>query len=402
MSPGAVGGVAPLDPLDIATGIVLGAERRPAPLPPAGDEPALAALERAVLPALRRAPCLVSFSGGQDSSAVLAAAARVARREGLPDPIPATNRFPAVPAADESAWQEQVVAHLGLRDWVRLAWDDELDVTGPYAQRVLRERGLPWPFNVHFHLPLLERAGEGSVLTGIGGDELFTAACGPLGGRRPRALARTAFELAPHAVRRPVIARRRALTLPWLTAAGNAAATAAAAEHDAAEPRALAARLPWARGLRSLAVGPRWLEAVAGMTRAQIVNPLLDPGVWAAVGREAGRGGFDSRRHGMQRLAGALLPPELVQRREKASFDGAFFTATARAAAGAWTGGGVPAELVDEAALAAQWREAEPMAQSYTLLQAAWLASADRGHEQLDRLGERVPAAGPPERQHGK
>ena len=60
---------------------------------PAGT--ALAALEAAIMPALLRSPCLVSFSGGRDSSAVLAVAARLARGAGLADPIPITIRVPA-------------------------------------------------------------------------------------------------------------------------------------------------------------------------------------------------------------------------------------------------------------------------------------------------------------------
>ena len=77
------------------------------------------ALERAILPALLRPPCLVSFSGGRDSAAVLAVATALARREGLPAPIPATNVFPAADDSDETAWQELIVRHLGLSEWVR-------------------------------------------------------------------------------------------------------------------------------------------------------------------------------------------------------------------------------------------------------------------------------------------
>ena len=389
-----------LGALDVATGIVMGASRRPGPLPNPRSRSPLEALERAVLPGLLRPPCLVSFSGGRDSSAVLAAAVRVARREGLPDPVPATNRFRAAPAAAEDRWQELVIAHLGLGDWLRLSFDRELDVLGPFARRVLRRHGLLWPFNAHFHLPILDAADGGSVLTGIGGDELFTAACGPLGGRRPRAVARTLFELAPHAVRRPVLARRSPLELPWLTRKGARAATAAAAAHDAAEPRPVRRKLAWARGMRSLAIGPAALAEVASGAGAQLLNPLLDRGLWAAMADAAGPRGFDGRRHGMRVLAGALLPEELIARPGKASFDEVFFTAGARAEAAAWTGGGVPEALVDEATLAAEWARPAPMAQSFTLLQSAWLASADRGQEPLGRVRERVPAPRTAQPQH--
>src|SRR6266511_4657791 len=161
-----------LDPLEVATGLVVGlgpeleliscAQTRETPLQ---------ALERAVLPALRRAPCLVSFSGGRDSSVVLAVAVTVARKEGLPLPIPATNRFPDATATDESEWQERVVLHLGLDEWIRLDHRDELDCVGPVAADVLTRHGLLWPFNAYFHVPLFRLAAGGSVLTGVGGDE---------------------------------------------------------------------------------------------------------------------------------------------------------------------------------------------------------------------------------------
>ena len=93
-------------PFDIASGTVLGVG--PPTLravPPVAPDP-LAALGRAVLPALRRPPCVVSFSGGLDSS-VLAVAVRMARWEGLPDPVPVTWRFTGAPRADESSWQTE-------------------------------------------------------------------------------------------------------------------------------------------------------------------------------------------------------------------------------------------------------------------------------------------------------
>ena len=51
------------------------------------------AMERVLREALQRAPCIVAFSGGRDSSAVLALAVDLARREGLQEPLPVTRRF---------------------------------------------------------------------------------------------------------------------------------------------------------------------------------------------------------------------------------------------------------------------------------------------------------------------
>ncbi|MGH3092626.1 MAG: hypothetical protein ACRDOG_09935, partial [Gaiellaceae bacterium] len=75
---GAVG----LSPLEIAAGVVFGSERRRS-LPRTRRSPRHS-LEDAVRPALLRPPCAVSFSGGRDSSLVLAVAAHVARSDGLP------------------------------------------------------------------------------------------------------------------------------------------------------------------------------------------------------------------------------------------------------------------------------------------------------------------------------
>ena len=151
-------------------------------------------------------------------------ATALARREGLPVPIPATNVFSSEQDADESSWQELLVRHLGLTEWIRLEYTDELDLIGPYAQRVLKAHGLLWPANVHFHLPLLEAARGGAMLTGIGGDELFMAARRLRAAAvltravrpRPRDALSLALAFAPRRVRRAVIARRGSLEAPWL------------------------------------------------------------------------------------------------------------------------------------------------------------------------------------------
>ncbi len=358
---------------DLATGVVFGAPRRAPRLRGAAADPA-AALEAAVLPALRRAPCLVSFSGGRDSSAVLAVATRVARREGLPDPVPVTNRVAHARRADEAAWQESVVAHLGLSDWLRLEWADELDAVGPVARAVLERHGLLWPFNAYFHQPLLARAAGGSLLTGVGGDELFMACSRPAPGRvRGRLFAR-----APYAARRAALRRRRPWLLPWLTPEGVAAATGAAAAHAAGEPVPPARRLAWAREQRYLAVGVGSLARLAAAEGAAIAHPLLDRGLWAALAAAVGRRGFASRAEGVRRLVGDALPADLVERSDKACFDEVFCGPHAQAAAARYDGAGAPGGLVDAAALREHWSKPDPRPQSLLLLQAAALSQT--GH----------------------
>jgi len=82
---------------------------------------------------------VVAFSGGRDSSLLLAVAADLAAREGLEPPIALTFRYPGDPAADESSWQEFVVAHLRAAhlpfEWVCRDITTELDVIGPLRAR---------------------------------------------------------------------------------------------------------------------------------------------------------------------------------------------------------------------------------------------------------------------------
>ena len=122
-------------PLELASGMVRGTDPDVGPLPTV--DPGLtarAAFQDVMRRALSRPPCVVSFSGGRDSSAVLALAAHVARQDGLPLPIPVSQRFPESADPNEDEWQELVVRHLGLPDWVRSSFTDELDSIGPYAR----------------------------------------------------------------------------------------------------------------------------------------------------------------------------------------------------------------------------------------------------------------------------
>lgn len=139
--------------LEIAAGLLLGSDPTAGPLPRPSHLSARAELERSIQTALQRPPCIVAFPGGRDSSAMLALAASVARREQLPPPVAVTNRFPVVVEADETAWQERVIAYLGIQDWQRLEFADELDYVGPVAQDVLRRHGVMCPMNTYVPFP---------------------------------------------------------------------------------------------------------------------------------------------------------------------------------------------------------------------------------------------------------
>jgi hypothetical protein len=371
---------------------------------PAFDEVVtpLQALEREILPCLLRPPCLVSFSGGRDSSAVLAVAAAVARREGLAPPIPATNVFPEAPDTDETTWQERVVRHLGLTEWLRIQHADELDLIGPYAQRVLSTHGLVWPFNTHFHLPLLDEARGGSLLTGIGGDELFSAArrehvAALLAGGvhpGPRDPLRIAFAFAPHAVRRAVLARRQPMAFPWLHPSARKTAARSLADWSAEEPLGVRDRLAWLRRARYLDVVTSAFDLMASGGGVHLVHPLLSPYVWTQVAGSAGAVGFQSRTEAMRQIFTDVLPDQICARGSKARFDQVFWTARTRAYVDSWDGSGAPDRWVNPTALAEHWRGEAPLANSYVLLQATWLSSVKKVKQPSESVVRGAPAPG--------
>lgn len=375
-----------LRPIEVASGLVFGTEGPGSPAPAVPPDRIRPLLEDAVLPALRRAPCLVSFSGGRDSSCVLALAVYVARREGLQLPVPATLRFPGLPESDENEWQERVVGHLGLNDWVRLEPGSDVDALGPVAKDVMSRHGLLWPFNTYVHQPLVECARGGALLTGFGGDEILEHMrpdrLHAVIARRvtpvPRDILRVGLAVSPWRVRRSVLRRRSPLRLPWLTTSGHAALADSWATDEAREPRRLAARANWWPRRRALRVAMRSLSDLAAGEDVLLLSPLAAPGLAASVLADA-RLRFAARAGRLEAIFGSLLPHALYARASKASFNRAFFGAHARSFVERWQGEGVDVRLVDPVALRNAWHEPVPDGRTFTLLQHAWmLAEASR------------------------
>ncbi|MBB2901998.1 asparagine synthase (glutamine-hydrolyzing) [Kineococcus radiotolerans] len=388
-----------LTPLETTWGMPVGPDPGTAPLSlssprpargrPGGRSPLRAAVEAVVLPALRRPPCVVSFSGGRDSSTVLAVATAVARREGLPDPVPYSHRFPAVEDSREDGWQELVVRALGLSEWQRPTWTDELDVLGPHARTVLLRDGVLPPFNGHLHEPVFAAARGGSVLTGIGGDELFSQVS-----RYPvvRVAARRAplrWRSAPHLLfsataPRALRARRGARHLPvaydWLRPPTARALRRAVALDVAAEPlRWDVAAATWTWPGRVLQLPRRAKERMAAAHDVLVEHPFACALVLAAAAATWGWAGPRGRAGELLTHFGDLLPRELFTRETKAGFNGAFWAGPAAEFARGWTGGGVDPDLVDPRALHAQWTSPEPDLHTLTLLQQVWLAQHRAG-----------------------
>lgn len=375
-----------LTPLEVLWTVPFGRAGGVEPLPDV-RVPLRAALERSVLDALRRPPCLVSFSGGRDSSTVLAVASAVARKEGLDLPVPVTLRFPRVPTTDESDWQERVVRSLRLGDWTRLSFTDELDVGGDVARDVLRRLGVCAPFNLHFHSPVVELAGGGSVLTGVGGDELFSPVTRRTPYRllsrrwpvRPRALATATRELAPRRLRTWRAVRQVDMPYDWIRPAVLQRLRREVCAWGEREP------LSWSAAVRTtvwpgrrLQIHRDGLDRLGALHDVRIVSPFAEPEVLAAAANAWGAFGPRGRALELEATVGDLLPSDVLRRRTKSTFNGAFWSGPAREWARTWSGGGVAPELVDPATLQREWTGDDPDPHSFSLLHQALLDEISR------------------------
>jgi asparagine synthase (glutamine-hydrolysing) len=171
-----VGNVPGLTELDLACGAMLGYDGRPSlpdPVTVADPEGLRRLIGSQLIPALATGRCLVPFSGGRDSSAILALSAETARRQGLPDPIPVTLRFPEASRGGEAQAQELVVRRLGLAEWERIDIQSELEVLGPTARGVLRRLGILFPSTAYTLVPMLERASGGTLVVGTGSSDFY-------------------------------------------------------------------------------------------------------------------------------------------------------------------------------------------------------------------------------------
>jgi asparagine synthase (glutamine-hydrolysing) len=384
-------GPAPLSPVEIASGTVYGLEDVP-PLD-RSQEPSTPreAFEKVMVEALARPPCLISFSGGRDSSGLLALATHVARREGLPMPVPATLVVPGSEDANEDEWQEMVLRHLDIADRVCIeAVGDMLDAVGPVATELLQRHGLLLPFNTHFHWPIIEQAAGGTLVTGVGGDELGLLSAAATAEHflsywhRPRfgELLVVGLAVSPRWLRNRVYDRRARAELPaksWLTPDGRRLASKAIAEQDSAVP------LGWEAKVRRWLWPQRFFHAcfasfskLGNDADVRVVHPFAEPRVLDALARAGGFTGFGSRTELVQFLFGDLLPEALVSRRTKGFFDDALWTSTALSFARSWSGRGAP-ELVDVPALRDHWLHGDRYAQSILLLQQGWLTDHASG-----------------------
>jgi Asparagine synthase len=352
---------------EVLSNLPLGPDITAGPLPTYRGGTLTESLDEVILSALRRPPCVVSFSGGRDSSAVLAVAVDVARRQGLPEPIPVIMRHPNDPDSDETEWQELVLRHLRLDNAEILTVTAELDALGPLATEMLAREGLLWPANAFAHLPVIDIARGGTMLTGIGGDELLAP--------QPRLTRRhRLFLTAPRRVREAWLWS----TLPfsgfeWLRPQGRAMVRRAYARDEADEA------VGWERTIRrwyrsryfsAMATG---LPLVARGHDVTVVNPFIEETVLVQLVHLAGHDGFSSRAEATGRLFGHLLPEAVITRRTKATFGGELWGEATRRFATEWSGDGLDRTIVDAARLRRELLADEPDFRTVLLLHQAWL-----------------------------
>lgn len=362
----------------------MGASSQAAALPTKPVEPRQA-LEDVIRAALVRAPCLVSFSGGRDSSAVLAVASALARREGHPLPIPATQRFKNAPDTEESQWQNLVIGHLSLHEWHIMELDDELDLIGPVATEALRRHGVRYPPNAHGHIPMLQAAAGGSLLTGLDGD-------GVLGGWRYRGLSEVlcGFRRPTRHDRRPLAAaavppilRRFPLRgtanaelegRSWLSTEGLQHLQHQHLAEQAHEPVRWRKRLEWFAQRRYLGLACETLALFAADAAADIFHPLLNARFLSSLGALGPWRGGGGRTDLMHRVFGDVLPRAVIERRDKATFNTAYWTSATVNHVRLLAEEPPRYDFVDTAALQKLWKTGAPAFGTALLLQQARLS----------------------------
>ena len=353
------------------------------PLPTGG---ARAVLEGIVLEALQRPPCVIKFSGGRDSSVLLAVATHVARREGLPPPIAFTFRYDGEPATEESEWQELVVQHLGVEEWDKAVVGSRNDMIGELAQTFLLSHGLTYPATLYHQTLPLERARGGTLISGEGGDEIFGTRRATIGKRvmeHPAILLRRsgvralAMHAGPRRVREALMRKRLEPMLldcfGYLKPKVTTHVIDEVVAELVAEPFDNTKSLGWHLRRKLVVKFQESATAYAAEYDVRHLDPLLEPLFVAAYARMVKPFGFATRTDALRALFADILPDPALSRTSKALFNRGYLTDVGRAFATSWQGGGVDPDIVDVEALRSAWLSEWPPAQCFWLLQSAWL-----------------------------
>ena len=337
------------------------------------------ALEALLMDALKTGTrTYVLFSGGRDSSGLLALTLLLARRMGVPDPLPVTIRHPQAEGSSENEWQELVLNHLGLREHHVLEFYGEQAWLGQMAQTSLRRHGLLWPTASHIHGAVLGQLTPGAVITGEGGDmavsgRRITPLVDAVQALRPRRSLRVALALAKQSRTGHGFTAALGQASPWLTPAGRELLSERISFPT--EP------LRWNRAIRTAAslrparmIRLNYIAVVESFGHTSH-NPLEHPRFIHALAGAGGWWGLGDRTAMMRQLFGDLLPDAVTARTTKAFFNESRWTERERTFAREWTGEGVDHRYLNAELLRAEWLKQMPSTLSDIHLHAAWLAS---------------------------
>lgn len=333
-------------------------------------------------------PCRVQFSGGCDSSLLLALATSIARRAGVDDPLPITYRYRDAPGTDETAHQETMIRHLGLDEWLIVDVSEQADLLGDTATRALARHGPLWPPTVLTYDDVFRSIGPGVLISGEGGDEVFgPSRITPVVNllrevrwrRSPRPwIAPVLDSIAVAGPRRSRLRRgiETGYRPDWIRHGERERLVDAAVRTLAAEPWSLGRALELHLRQPRVWIASRNIRAVAAVHGVDFRMPLLEPeflGALAAIPLSQRRG----RTALLERYFADDLPASIRGRSTKARFTSAFFGPRSRHFAAAWSGDGLPAS-VDARWLKDHWVQAdEPHMGTAMLLHQAWLAQAE-------------------------
>ena len=370
--------------LEFAAGWPSGHEAWQDDTTPARDP--ISALEDVLRPALQMNPCVLGFSGGRDSSALLAVAVRLARREGLAEPIPLTNRYPTLPETDENEWQELVIRHLGIREWLRRDIGGELDLLSESARRSLLSYGAQWPATLHNRAPTISAAAGGCYIDGEGGDAMFgefrvTPFTQLVRGKRSLnmdAIRKSMLALSPAPARRRVLSRQLPAHYfrPWLKPEASETFLRAVVDDEARRPLSYAAALKRSASRRGVVIAFANLDTMGRSLGVAYIHPFLDQRFISALSKTTGALGHTSRTAAMTALFGDCLPASLLARLTKPHFNGAYVHDATREFLATWDGSGLDENLIDVDGLRQMWSGPVVHGGSFQLIQAAWLAQA--------------------------
>jgi asparagine synthase (glutamine-hydrolysing) len=366
---------------------MLGEEARE-PLPRLGREASLdEALSNVIEPALASGRCFVAFSGGRESSWLLAVATAAARSRGFPDPVPLTFRFPESTPARSHENQERVVSHLGLGDWEHIHIDDDFEMLGSYARRALLGAGILFPSTLFVFLPMLDRTDGGWLLAGGGLADFFLywrwAGLADVLARRRRPRKRDLRDLIELGARRSrtLPDSRRATTMPWLRERAAQEFDELARRRARHVPLGFESAIREQRTHRCHLGTERSLIALGESVGAHLMMPFRDDRFMAAFASAGGRRGFGNRMSTMERGVGHLLPPELRRRSDGRHPRQPYFGNASSEFVERWSGLGLDADVVNPDQLRATWASGVFPWQATALFQLAF------AHDELEASG---------------